>query len=45
VDINGGWPDNGNMIADDPTDHEGDSDTILKIVVGSNTTLKNWLVR
>jgi len=29
VDINGGWSDNGNLIAVGPTDHELGSDTIL----------------
>ena len=30
VDINGGWPDSGNQIADGPTNLRGGSDTMLK---------------
>jgi len=45
VDINGRWSDNENLIAGGPTDHGGGSDTILKIVVESNTTSQNWLMR
>ncbi|AES74935.1 hypothetical protein MTR_6g015030 [Medicago truncatula] len=43
VDINGGWPDNGNLIAGGPADLGGGSDTILEIVVGPNTTPQNRL--
>jgi len=45
VDLNGGWPDNKNLIAGGPTDFGGGSDTILEIVVGPNTTPQNRLVR
>jgi len=45
VDINGGWPDNGNLIVGGSTDLGGGSDTILKIMVGFDTTSQNWLVR
>ena len=38
MNINGGWPDSGNLIAGGPTDFGGGSDTILEIAVGSNTT-------
>jgi len=38
MDINGGWPNNENLIADGLTDHGGDIDTILKIMVGPITT-------
>jgi len=41
--INGGWPDNGNLIAGVLTDLGGGSDTILEI--GPYTTPQNWLVR
>jgi len=43
VGINGGWPDNGNLIAGGPTDLGGGFDTILEI--GSYTTPQNQLVR
>jgi len=41
MDINGGWSDNENLITGGSIDHKGDSDTILKIVVESNTTPQN----
>jgi len=45
VDINSGWPTNGNLIACGPADHGGGSDTILETVVGPNTIPQNRLVR
>jgi len=45
VGINGGWPDNGNLIEGGSTDLGGGSDTILEIVVGYNTIPQNRLVR
>ncbi|AES64735.1 hypothetical protein MTR_2g029720 [Medicago truncatula] len=45
VNINGGWLDSGNLIADGPMNHGGDSDTIYKIMVEYNTTLQNQLMR
>jgi len=40
----GGWPDCGNLIASGAADIGGGSDTILEIVVGPNTTPRNWLM-
>jgi hypothetical protein len=34
-----------NLIASGPADHEGDSDTILELSVGPNSSLQNRLVR
>jgi len=45
VNINGGWPDNGNLKAGGLTDLGEGSDTVLKIVVGPNTTSQNRFVR
>jgi hypothetical protein len=45
VDINGGWSDNGNLIAGGPIDLGGSSDIILEIVVESNTSPQNQLMR
>jgi len=45
MNINGRWPDNGNLIAGGPMDLGGGSDSILEIVVGPNTTPQNRLVR
>jgi len=42
VDINGGWIDDGNLIA---CGSWRDSDTTLEVVVGTNTTLQNRFVR
>jgi len=41
LDINSGWPDNGDLIANGSMDLGGDSNTILEIVVRSNTTRQN----
>jgi len=41
VDINGGWPNSGNLIEGGPTDLGGGSDTILEFVTGPNTTPQN----
>jgi len=45
VDINGGWPNNGNLITGGPIDLGGGSDTIFENWVGLNTTPQNQLVR
>jgi len=45
LDINGGWPDSRNLLAGSLMDLGGDSDTILEILVGPNTTPQNWFVR
>jgi len=43
VDIYGGWPDSGNLIAGDPTDLGGGLDTILEFVVGPTQPHKSGL--
>jgi hypothetical protein len=41
MNINDRWPDRGNLIAGGSTDFEVISDTILKLEVVSNLTIKN----
>jgi hypothetical protein len=41
MDINGGWPNSRNLIAADPTNRGGDSDTILEFWVGPNSSLQS----
>jgi len=45
MDLIGGLPDSRNLIACDPIELGGGSDTILKIMVEPNTTLQNRFVR
>jgi len=45
VDISDRLSDNGNLIVGGLIDLEGDSDTMLEIVVGPNTTPQNRFAR